>query len=240
MKKLLIVVLVAVPVAVFLSRGALLHRGASSGQTSLMSIALRFGADANRVAPNGNTPLLTAADARQGEAVKRLLAAKADVNTANVSTGITPLMLAARAGDEAMVDLLLSAGASLSARDKEEHTAYWHAFSNRQSAVARKVHYIRQTEMALPQRDLTRATEGASPVEEKLSADEQARMMTEGQPLTITDTRGWTRVGPNQYIKRAAPEEAASLSKEQQRQQQEAQAEMKKKIEESERKRKQR
>lgn len=55
-------------------------------------------------------------------AVKQLLAEGADSNSYNES-GLTPLMLAAGDGDDALCEILLDAGANLHAQDNENFTA---------------------------------------------------------------------------------------------------------------------
>lgn len=228
MKRVVIALVVAIPVLLFVFRNAVLHQGASSGQNVLMSIALAFRADPNAVSSNGDTPLLAAAQKRNAAGVKQLIAAGADVNYANRTTGITPLMIAATHGDEPMVDALLAAGASLSARDKEDRTAYWYAFQNHESAIARKVHYVQVVDVKLPERGLPSyaqtGTAGGAPAERaagggRLGGGPPGIVPSEQErPLEITDTKGWTRVGPNQYVKRVSKEESAELEKERRRQ----------------------
>jgi hypothetical protein len=220
---------------VFLSRNALLYRGASGGHGSLMSVALTIGADADKYSSDGNTPILAAAAARQTAAVERLIAAGANVNAENRQTGATPLMIAATLGDEPMIDALLAAGASVSSRDRDGHTAYWHAFRNHQLEVAGKVHYVRTVEVKLPTRAVASMSEASpSPTSTSDWVDGKppnyVEPETDGSQLTITDTTGWTRIGPNQYVKSVTSEESAEMDRERRRQQDAARTEARRKM----------
>ena len=71
-------------------------------------------------------PLLAATAAGDIDAVRRLLAERADPDVRDAQ-GRTPLMSAARRGDEAMVRLLLASGADRERRDAQGMTAADHA-----------------------------------------------------------------------------------------------------------------
>ena len=223
MRRVVIALVIVIAGALFLSRNALLHRGASGGPNVLMSVALTIGANTDSYASDGHTALSAAAAAGQTTAVKRLIDAGANVNKGHRDTGATPLMYAAESGDETIVDQLLAAGASVSDRDKEDRTAYWYAIQNHHSSVARKVFHVRTVDVTLP------------PPSGPASASDQwvdgkppnyvEPAVTASSPLVITDTRGWTRVGPNQYVKSVSREEAQRLDAEKRRQQDDARAE---------------
>ncbi len=53
--------------------------------------------------------------------------------------GMTPLMLAVRADQTAIVDLLLEKGADVTIRDNKGYTALWHAFQRENAAAFRKI-----------------------------------------------------------------------------------------------------
>jgi hypothetical protein len=80
--------------------------------------------------------LLGAVRARDVSAVRRLVAARVDVNAATPS-GWTPLMEAARTGDVRVARLLLDAGAAVDARDRLEGTPLDVAERAGQTALAR-------------------------------------------------------------------------------------------------------
>jgi len=85
---------------VFLKRGANpnsktwsgktpLQEAAARGQVKMMDLLINEGAGINKRGVGGeNTPLMLAASAGQVEAVKRLIAAKADLDVVNVPTGL--------------------------------------------------------------------------------------------------------------------------------------------------------
>lgn len=98
--------------------------------------ALRREAPATYRAPSAATlpPLLAATAQGEPDAVRRLLASGADVNTRDAA-GRTALMLAAQRGDAALIRLLLDAGAEPALRDREGLSATDHATQTGQTAV---------------------------------------------------------------------------------------------------------
>ncbi|MEO6185906.1 MAG: DUF1552 domain-containing protein, partial [Steroidobacteraceae bacterium] len=74
------------------------------------------------IGPDGSTPLQRAAFQGDVAAVKRLLAAHADVRQANVY-GVSPLALAAETGNADIIKLLLTAGADVESPSGEGQTA---------------------------------------------------------------------------------------------------------------------
>jgi len=84
----------------------------------------------------GRDPLMVAAEAGAGNAVKALLAAGGNANHAD-SFGITALMLAASSGSADAVSALLSARANVGAQDKVGNTALMHAARTEKVEVLR-------------------------------------------------------------------------------------------------------
>ena len=71
---------------------------------------IEAGADANKVADYGVTPLYIAAQEGHEAVARALIEAGADVNKA-IYNGVTPLHIAAQRGHHAVVRALLAAGA---------------------------------------------------------------------------------------------------------------------------------
>jgi ankyrin repeat protein len=125
-----------------------LHRAAGLGDVDLVRKLLERGAavdariisDENYNSEWGNTPLHEAAKAGHGPVVDALIAARADVNAANLR-GITPLHYAAR-NESAAVVLLLANGARPGAADARGRTPLHWAAAQRapaSSALARLI-----------------------------------------------------------------------------------------------------
>lgn len=92
------------------------------GQTKRAADLIKKGAEVNRL---GWTPLHYAASKGHADTVKLLLANKAIVNAPSPD-GTSPLMMAAYAGSEEVVRILLNAGADVTARNlRGEDAADW-------------------------------------------------------------------------------------------------------------------
>ena len=98
---------------------ALVRRGRTTDVASLLA----GGADANEPSTDGTgaTALLVASEKGHTKIVKKLLAAKADVNRA-ANDGATPLFVAAWEGHTEIVTKLLAANANVDQATKEGHT----------------------------------------------------------------------------------------------------------------------
>ena len=96
-----------------------LHYAASSGNTEIIHILLKAGANINAQNEEGSTPLYSAVWARQIEAVKLLLeyGARLDISS---KVGITPLHSAVTALSSELTKMLLAAGADIDARSNEK------------------------------------------------------------------------------------------------------------------------
>jgi ankyrin repeat protein len=109
-------------------------RAALSGDTTLMRLLLKYGADPNLATPAGTTALMAAAgvnwvvqqtytESPQAvlDAVKMCVDLGADVNASN-SMGLTPLLGAANRGSNNIIQYLVSKGARLDVKDREGRT----------------------------------------------------------------------------------------------------------------------
>jgi ankyrin repeat protein len=132
---------------------SMLNRGVEKGKPGMVSLALRLGADKEKRNDDGMTPLMIAAQGGYAEPVKKLIAAKVDLNARQPSTGMTALMFAARNGHAEVVDALGAAKAAIDLRDNDGMTAYTHAFRENHFEVAHKVQYIAENNVPLPDRD---------------------------------------------------------------------------------------
>ena len=94
-----------------------------AGDAAALGAALKAGADANAVGPDGTAPLLMASLSGNPELVAALLAAGADANAANESNGATALHAAAFLGHADVARLLLDKGADASAVTYDGQTA---------------------------------------------------------------------------------------------------------------------
>lgn len=121
-----------------------LHEAARAGDTSGITRALAGGANVNGTLPAGAlqgytrvgaTPLMLAAESGSVEAVKALIAAKADVDAA-AEDGSTALMIAAASAvsPPAALDAIVAAGAGIDAKNAAGRTALMLAAASRQGA----------------------------------------------------------------------------------------------------------
>ena len=106
------------------SSSSLLWQAAHNGCRTLIAPLIRAGANVN-TSYNGTTPLLEAAE-KDAEAVRLLLDAGADPNTA-VGSGQTPLIAAAQAGNVETIRLLLAHKAEVDGEGKLRHTPLYYA-----------------------------------------------------------------------------------------------------------------
>lgn len=97
----------------------------SRGDTAMVTSLLCAGANANQMLRSdvGATVLMGAAELGRAEVVRALLNAGALVTAKNSATGDTPLTIAASRGYDAVVKLLLQAGADPREKDKAGETA---------------------------------------------------------------------------------------------------------------------
>ncbi len=116
----------------------LLHLAAEFGQVDVVRLLLGRGADPNAVSMNERraTPLHAAITARHRDTASLLLALGASPNAIEHG-GLTALHLAARYGDEAIVDMLLLRGADATRKSDDGKTAVEVAQDAGHSALAR-------------------------------------------------------------------------------------------------------
>ncbi len=105
---------------------SLVHLVAEKGPVSVLPALLAYPGQLERLDASGQTPLMAAARADNGEAVRLLLAHDADPNRAD-RDGLTPLHAAAQTGDAALAEHLIAAGARLDAEDDAGRTPLWWA-----------------------------------------------------------------------------------------------------------------
>jgi ankyrin repeat protein len=92
-----------------------LHEASTFGDTEMMGLLLKAGADANAVRGEGDTPLMVAARTGIPDAVKLLLDHGAKVDAREQTFGETPLMAAAAGNYAAAVKVLIDHGADVNA-----------------------------------------------------------------------------------------------------------------------------
>lgn len=83
------------------------------GDTAQVKQLLAQGADPNTQVPGMGSVLSFACATNNTEAAKALIAAKADINTVDISSGFTPLMMAVQMGNKELTELLLKEGADV-------------------------------------------------------------------------------------------------------------------------------
>ncbi len=100
---------------------------ATTAEQDIVSFApLNVAAGQEQIADD-YTPLHNAARDGDTEAVKKLLRQGASVYAVTTASGVTPLILAATAGHEQIVEVLLDAGAAVNTADKTGGTALLYA-----------------------------------------------------------------------------------------------------------------
>ncbi len=101
------------------TRDAMLAVAAKYGRVEMIQVLLDAGANIEAPDASGRTPLMSAVQSRNGQAVQALLANGAEVNARNPDRGATALAWASgKFGDLAMVQALLAAGADVNVSDK--------------------------------------------------------------------------------------------------------------------------
>ena len=90
------------------------------GSAPMIERLLKAGADPNEVGPDGVTPLMLASRAGNLDAMKVLIARKANVNGKEELRGTTPLMWAASEDHPEAVKLLIQNGADVNAKSKAD------------------------------------------------------------------------------------------------------------------------
>jgi len=117
-----------------LSKGAKLDKNKAlveavmNGNSAIVSVLLRHGADANLRNEDGDTVLWVAAATNQAEAVLGLMNAKANPElTNNKQPGMTPLSIAAYSGNLDAARVLVDHGAKLESKDETGRTPLLYA-----------------------------------------------------------------------------------------------------------------
>ncbi|MCH8153011.1 MAG: ankyrin repeat domain-containing protein [Planctomycetes bacterium] len=101
------------------TRDAMLAVAAKYGRVEMIQVLLDAGANVETPDARGRTPLMSAVQSRNGQAVQALLAGGANVNAHDPDRGGTALAWASGPfGDLAMVQALLAAGADVNVSDK--------------------------------------------------------------------------------------------------------------------------
>lgn len=108
--------------------GTPLYIAAKKGSENCVRLLLEAGADVNKTVGSwSGTPLHAAAEYGHGNIVGLLLLAGANINGNTTQGGQTPLLEATIRGHVEVVKRLLDANADVQAKDKDGHTAVWHA-----------------------------------------------------------------------------------------------------------------
>lgn len=159
---------------------------AITGQTARAQALIRRGAHVNRL---GWTPLHYAASMGKVDTARMLLANKAIVNAPSPD-GTTPLMMAAFSGSDAMVQLLLDAGADVTTRNlKGQSAADWARhkgfgdLAGKLDALADKVQARRRAQREKDLANQAHAIPVPAPGGEGLEAPREAPASPEPPPL---------------------------------------------------------
>jgi truncated hemoglobin YjbI len=119
----------------------LLHRAAAAGNTEMVEMLLRLGADPNARDGGGHTPLYSVGNECRVEGgaqvVRALVQAGASVDAADGVKRTTPLHMAARRGNVEVAQALLDCGASIEACDSAGETPLRRAVNCDKVEVAR-------------------------------------------------------------------------------------------------------
>ncbi|MHC4218425.1 MAG: ankyrin repeat domain-containing protein [Planctomycetota bacterium] len=103
-------------------RNDLLGMAAKYGRVDVMGALLAGGASPTATDKRGRTPLMSAVQSRNAEAVRYLIENGAEVNARDVLQGTALLRAAGTFGDAETVQVLLSAGAEVNTQDKNGMT----------------------------------------------------------------------------------------------------------------------
>lgn len=98
------------------------NRKTGASELDVINLLLDHGADINKDALNGGTPLMCAAAKRDAPAVRLLLIRGAKVNVHAATDGNTALLVAASTGDRDVLKALLEFGADYTLKNKKGQT----------------------------------------------------------------------------------------------------------------------
>ncbi|GFE56221.1 ankyrin repeat domain-containing protein [Geobacter sp. AOG1] len=112
-----------------------LDDAAYRGEVPVARFLLDNGAPINPQRDDGVIPLETAIWRGHTQLVRFLIGRGANVNHVNPVYGTTPLMICGEYGNAEMARLLIAAGASLTAKDKDNRTAVYYATDNKKLDV---------------------------------------------------------------------------------------------------------
>ncbi|MCJ8730152.1 hypothetical protein PDJAM_G00180740 [Pangasius djambal] len=118
-----------------------LTSAAAAGDTARAEVLLQNGAEVNRANRFGRTPVQVMMMGSVSMA-SLLLSHGANPNMADVSTGVTPLHDAAREGFLLTVQLLVRAGADVTALDSRGRSPAQHALQSGHAHIAKYLHTL--------------------------------------------------------------------------------------------------
>ena len=118
----------------------LLHDASAQGNSRMVELLLRLGADPNVKTSGGHDPLYCAANECRvtggGNVVRALVRAGAQVDARSRAKQCTALHMAARRGNTEVAEALVDCGADINARDKARDTPLQRAKNCRKTGVA--------------------------------------------------------------------------------------------------------